>query len=196
MTTPAFTFLDPANYRRTPWKNGGGVTIDIAGAYRPGADPAGWDGMIWRFGRTRIERPGPFSDLSGYDRILAVVDGRGLVLHPAGRAPLDAREPFAPVRFPGEWKIASELTQGPVGVVNLIADRASCAIDLAFPAVGSAAAIAGMPCIVLALDDCVLDIGARPMPLKQDFALRFDAAAPIEMRPRTGRVAIASVRGR
>jgi len=22
--------LDPASYRRTPWKNGGGVTIDIA----------------------------------------------------------------------------------------------------------------------------------------------------------------------
>jgi environmental stress-induced protein Ves len=188
--------LDPAVYRRTPWKNGGGVTIDIASAHRAGADPAGWDGVIWRFGRTRIERPGPFSDLSGYDRVLAVIEGRGLVLHPEGRAPIVAHEPFAPVRFPGEWKIASTLTQGPVGVINLIADRASCAIDLAFPAEGGAAAISGAPCIVLALDDCVLDIGAQPMPLKRDFALRVDAAAAIAMRLRTGRVAIASVRGR
>lgn len=196
MTAPAFTLLDPALYRRTPWKNGGGVTIDIAGAYRPGADPAGWDGMIWRFGRTRIERPGPFSDLSGYDRILAVAEGRGLVLHPEGRAPLDARLPFAPVRFAGEWKIASELTQGPVGVINLIADRASCAIDLTFPAEGSAAGVAGTPCIVLALDDCVLAIGAQPMPVKRDFALQFASAAPIEISLRSGRVAIASIRGR
>jgi len=32
--------LDPAAYRRTPWKNGGGITIDIADAYAPGADRA------------------------------------------------------------------------------------------------------------------------------------------------------------
>ena len=30
------TPLDPAGYRHTPWKNGGGVTIDIAESMRPG----------------------------------------------------------------------------------------------------------------------------------------------------------------
>ena len=30
----AITRLDPATYRRTPWKNGGGVAVDIADAYR------------------------------------------------------------------------------------------------------------------------------------------------------------------
>lgn len=196
MAAPAFTLLDPAQYRRTPWKNGGGVTIDVAGAYRPGADPAGWDGMTWRFGRTRIERPGPFSDLSGYDRILAVVEGRGLVLHPEGRAPFDARAPFAPVRFPGEWKIASELTQGPVGVVNLIADRALCATDLAFPAEGSAVSVSGATCIVLALDDAVVDIGAHSVPLAQDFALRFEGASGTALALRSGRIAVAAICGR
>jgi len=196
MTAPAFGILDPARYRRTPWKNGGGVTIDIAGAHRPGADPAGWDGMIWRFGRTRIERPGPFSDLSGYDRILAVVEGRGLVLHPSGRAPLDVRTPFVPVRFPGEWAIASDLTDGPVGVVNLIADRALCAIDLSFPAEGVAASVSGARCIVLALDDAILDIGAQAMPVPRDFALSLDAAAPVDFTLRSGRVAVAVIRAR
>jgi environmental stress-induced protein Ves len=128
------TRLSAADYRRTPWKNGGGVTVDIADEYAPGAEPGGWAGIIWRFGRTRIERPSPFSDLSGNDRILAVVAGRGLVLRPAGRPPLKVREPFRPVRFPGEWAIESELEDGPVEVVNLIGDRAKVAIDLIFVA--------------------------------------------------------------
>ena len=194
MTAPAFSLLDPAGYRRTPWKNGGGVTIDIAGEHRPGADPGGWDGMIWRFGRTRIERPGPFSDLSGYDRILAVVEGSGLMLHPEGHAPLDVRAPFAPVRFPGEWKIASELTEGPVGVINLIADRTQCAIDLAIPRAGASASISAARCILLALDDAILDIGGRRTTLPRDFTLGFAADVPMEFVLRSGRAALASIR--
>ena len=72
--------LDPKAYRRTPWKNGGGVTIDIADDYASGVTSGSWSGMLWRFGRTRIETPGPFSDLSGFDRILTVIGGRGLTL--------------------------------------------------------------------------------------------------------------------
>ena len=193
---PSVTLLDPTSYRRTPWKNGGGVTIDIAGAYRPGADPAGWDGMIWRFGRTRIERPGPFSDLAGHDRILAVIEGRGLVLHAAGRAPLDVREPFAPVRFPGEWTIASALTAGPVGVLNLIADRSLCAIDLTFPEAGGGASVSGARCIILALDDAILDIGSEVLPVQRDFALDFSDAAALDFALRAGRVAVAAIRAR
>jgi environmental stress-induced protein Ves len=124
--------LDPSAYRHVPWKNGGGVTIDIAAEYRPGAAPGGWDGMIWRLSRTRIETPGPFSDLPGYERLLAVIDGSGLVLHPKGRPPLDVRTPFRPVRFAGEWPIDSELTAGTVGVLNLLADRTKIGIDLSF----------------------------------------------------------------
>lgn len=192
MTAPAFSILDPAGYRRTPWKNGGGITIDIAGEHRPGADPAGWDGMVWRFGRTRIERPGPFSDLSGYDRILAVVEGSGLVLHPDGHAPLDVRAPFASVRFPGELKIASELTQGPVGVLNLIAERTQCTIDLSFPLAG--ARVSGNRCILLALDDAILDIGGHPTTIRRDFALSVAADISAEFVLRSGRAALASIR--
>lgn len=196
MNAAALTILDPAGYRRTPWKNGGGVTIDIAGAHKPGADPDGWDGMIWRFGRTRIEQPGPFSDLAGYDRVLSVIEGRGLLLHPRGRAPLDVRAPFRPVRFAGEWAITSELTEGPVGVLNLLADRALCAIDLVFPPAGASAALPAGHCIALALDDAKLDIGGRPVALAQDFAAQVEADAPLDLTLATGRVAVATIRAR
>jgi uncharacterized protein len=190
---PAFVRLDPAHYRRTPWKNGGGVTIDIAGAHRPGADPTGWDGMIWRFGRTRIERPGPFSDLAGFDRLLAVIDGRGLVLHPKGRPPLDVGEPFRPVRFAGEWPIESELIAGPVGVLNLLADRNRYAIDLFFPATGTTAALPAGHIIVLALGAASIVLGERAVELAADAAVSCDSAAPLAMSVLHGRVAAASL---
>ena len=123
--------LDPADYRRSPWKNGGGVTTDIADEYRPGAPPGDWDGMIWRLGRTAIVSPAPFSDLAGFDRIQAVVAGRGLVLETPGGT-IDVREPFRPVRFGGETPIASRLEAGPVEVVNLIGDRAAVRLDMVF----------------------------------------------------------------
>ena len=55
--------IDPAAFRHTPWKNGGGVTIDVAESMLPGFAPGSWEGMVWRFGRTAIVTPGPFSDL-------------------------------------------------------------------------------------------------------------------------------------
>ena len=95
----------------------------------PGFAPGSWEGMIWRFGRTAIVTPGPFSDLSGYDRQQVLVSGSGLVLEtPAGE--IDVRQPFKPVRFAGETRIVSRLEAGPVEVVNLIGDRSRVSIDL------------------------------------------------------------------
>ena len=112
------TVLSPAGYRRTPWKNGGGVTTDIA-----------FDGEVWRFSRTPITTAGPFSDYTGYDRIQVLVAGRGLVLDtPDGE--IDLRQPFQPVRFAGETPITSRLERGPVEVINLMGERSRVALDL------------------------------------------------------------------
>lgn len=112
------TLLEPAHYRRTPWKNGGGTTIDIAE-----------QGDVWRFGRTPITAPGSFSDYTGFDRAQVLVAGRGLVLRtPDGE--IDVSLPFKPVRFSGETPITSLLEAGPVEVVNLIGKRSDVTIDL------------------------------------------------------------------
>jgi uncharacterized protein len=116
---PLITPLDPDHYVRTPWKNGGGVTTDIA-----------FDGDVWRFSRTPITVAGPFSDYTGFDRLQVVVAGRGLVLQtPTGE--IDVRQPFRPVRFAGATPIVSRLEAGPVEVVNLLGDRSRVSVDLA-----------------------------------------------------------------
>jgi environmental stress-induced protein Ves len=117
------TPLDPDHYVRTPWKNGGGVTTDIALDDDTGGD-------VWRFSRTPITVAGPFSDYTGFDRLQVLVAGSGLVLQtPAGE--IDVRQPFKPVRFAGETAIVSRLESGPVEVVNLLGDRSRVSIDLA-----------------------------------------------------------------
>ena len=186
--------LDPASYRRVPWKNGGGVTVDIAGVFPTESEAASWSGMTWRLGRTRIERPGPFSDLSGIDRILAVIEGRGLRLKPAGAPAIDVREPMRPVRFPGEWAIESELEAGPVGVLNLMADRARAGIDLVFVAAdGSLPVDADTVVIYAPFGPAEVTLNGEPFALPADGALQVDGASSLQVEAWSGTVAVATI---
>jgi environmental stress-induced protein Ves len=188
------TRLDSAHYRRTPWKNGGGVTVDIAGASLPGLAPGAWEGMIWRFGQTRIERPGPFSDLSGFDRLLAVVEGQGLVLHPAGAPALDVRARFHPVRFSGEWQIESELEDGPVAVVNLMADRRRAAIDLRFAeGITRLAFEPGTLVLYAAAGASTVELSGDSIDLAPADALQVESDGPIMVTLCSGVIAAASI---
>jgi uncharacterized protein len=187
------TRLDPAAYRRTPWKNGGGITIDIADAYAPSAVPGGWSGMLWRLGRTQIVEPGPFSDLTGYDRILTVIGGRGLVLEIAGGTALDVRVPFRPVRFTGEDRITSRLEAGPVAVFNLMSDRKH-AIDVTIMSGQDARRLDTAINIVYAIEDSEIVVGGQPFALKVDEALRSEEGGELTMRG--GRVALSTISSR
>jgi environmental stress-induced protein Ves len=185
--------LDPAGYRRTPWKNGGGVTIDIAEAYHEGATPGAWEGMIWRFGRTAIVTPGPFSDLSGYDRVQAVVVGQGLVLVAPGYE-IDVRRPFVPVRFAGETPVVSRLEAGAVEVVNLIGDRSAVAIDMRVLEAGQALPLAaGTHIAYCPVGVAALDCRGIRYDLARDHALRIEVGDEAAMGGVSGRLLVASI---
>ncbi|MBR1271641.1 HutD family protein [Bradyrhizobium sp. AUGA SZCCT0222] len=187
------TALDPASYRHMPWKNGGGVTIDIAAAMLPGFAPGSWEGIVWRFSRTAIVTPGAFSDLSGYDRQLVLVSGEGLVLGtPVGE--IDVRQPFRPVRFAGETSIVSRIEAGPVEVVNLIGDRSRVAIDLSCPLSGATHACpAGIHIVYAATDSCELAINDKAREISAGHAMRIDAGESFAVASRLGTVIVASV---
>lgn len=194
MTRTRITALDPSTYGRTPWKNGGGVVIDIAGETRQGAaSPTGWDATLWRFGRTTIPVGAPFSDLAGFDRLLMVVEGRGLVL----RTPTEeigVREPFVPVRFAGETQIVSRLEAGPVDVVNLIADRAYATIELARLAHEASKTLApGIHVIYAAAGACTLRCNGEPRVLAAGHALQIEGEGDCIVDGVTGTVVVASV---
>jgi environmental stress-induced protein Ves len=157
------TVLDPATYIRTPWKNGGGVSVDIA-----------LDGDVWRFGRTPITTAGPFSDYTGFDRLQVLVAGGGLVLQtPSGE--IDVRRPFRPVRFAGETPIVSRLEAGPVEVVNLLGDRRRVRLDLVVLEAGRTRTLdPGLHIAYCPAGRVRLQIGAKAYDLEADGGLRIE----------------------
>jgi environmental stress-induced protein Ves len=113
--------LAPADYRRMPWKNGGGHTWEIA------ADPPGSDlaSFAWRVSVAAVERDGPFSPFPGVERTLVLLAGHGMRLSGTG-APVELQAPFEPVTFAGEAAIDCALVDGPTRDFNLMVRR-SCA---------------------------------------------------------------------
>jgi environmental stress-induced protein Ves len=112
--------LSPADYRRMPWKNGGGQTHEIA--VHP--DGAGMAAFAWRVSVAEVAQDGPFSRFPGVDRTLVLLAGNGIRLAGAG-APLDLRTLYEPVTFTGEAELDCVLADGPVRDFNLMVRRAA-----------------------------------------------------------------------
>ncbi len=112
--------LRAAEYRSMPWKNGGGVTTEIA------VSPvgAGLDDFDWRVSMARVESGGPFSQFAGVDRTLAVLEGEGLVLDLAGRPPTEVTSASAPLFFPADVPTQASLIAGPITDLNVMTRRA------------------------------------------------------------------------
>ena len=182
--------LDPGSYRRTPWKNGGGELVIIADG---GGEGWGSGGLAWHFGRTAIVAEGPFSDLSGFERLQVVIKGRGLVLlTPAGE--IDLRVPFQPRRYDGGTPIVTRLEDGPVEVVNLIADRKSFDINLRVGEAGESIDLGPGEHIVHAPTEAVvLEVAGQRHELPGDHALRARSDAWTDCLVVSGRALVGSV---
>jgi len=110
--------LRAADRIATPWKNGGGVTREVA-IFPPGA---GLDAFEWRISLAEIEADGPFSPFAGVDRVLTVIAGAGLMMTVDERLlALDAASP--PLAFAGEASVTARLTDGPISDLNLMVRR-------------------------------------------------------------------------
>jgi environmental stress-induced protein Ves len=111
--------------RRMPWKNGRGVTEELA----IWPDSARFDrgDFEWRIAKARVDESGPFSTFPGCERILVVLDGAGLVLAHGSSAPRARVRPLEPYRFDGEWPTTAELVSGPVTDCGLLVRRGRAA---------------------------------------------------------------------
>jgi environmental stress-induced protein Ves len=117
----ALLHLRPADYPAMPWKDGGGVTEQIA-IEPPDASLAG--GFLWRLSMARVERSGPFSRFEGYERTLMLIEGDGLDLDFGVHGRIRMEGPLRPVVFSGDWEARAALTHGPVRDLGVISDRA------------------------------------------------------------------------
>ncbi|HNP34312.1 MAG TPA: HutD family protein [Woeseiaceae bacterium] len=101
-----------------PWVNGGGETTELYAHVAPGSSR-----FLWRISMADVTAAGPFSLFAGYDRILVLIDGRGLSLacEDGSQCELQGRYDF--VEFPGDITTFATVHDGPVRDFNVIADR-------------------------------------------------------------------------
>ncbi|MBW7971439.1 HutD family protein [Bradyrhizobium sp. BR 10289] len=188
------TLLKSEDYTRSPWKNGGGIFTDIAGAYRAGSPTRDWNSLLWRFASTPIVAPGPFSHMPGIDRLQMVVGGRGLVLKSPTQE-FDEREPFTTVRFTGEMEIVTALEAGPVEVVNLMARRGAAEIELvALKEPADRSLPAGTHLVYAASGDCGIRLNNEDFAISHECTLKVELTEASKLTLISGLAVLASIR--
>ncbi len=136
-----------ADLHATPWKNGGGVTRELA-AFPPHSNFADF---IWRVSVADVHADGAFSTFPGIDRQIALLEGAGLTLRfddpvdghlderagehagvytnaYAGESAHERPEQTlveigVPFAFPGEARVHAVLTDGATRDFNLMVRR-------------------------------------------------------------------------
>ncbi len=107
--------LRQSGYALARWKNGAGSSLEVAMGGPPG------EPFAWRVSLASVERSGPFSDYSGYDRTTALVEGAGFTLRAPGAATLRFAAPGDCHAYAGSLPYVCELHDGPCRDLNLIA---------------------------------------------------------------------------
>jgi environmental stress-induced protein Ves len=110
--------LRASDRRAVPWKNGGGLTREVA-AHPPQSDLGNFD---WRVSLAEVRRGGPFSSFPGIDRHMAVISGR-LELSISGRGALSLSSDTAPLSFPGEVAVYAGPHAEPATDLNVMTRR-------------------------------------------------------------------------
>jgi uncharacterized protein len=108
-----------------PWKNGGGLTREVAVA--PPA--SGFEAFSWRISLAEITHAGPFSAFPGVDRLMAVLAGQ-LEFVAAGAAPVLLTADSPPLHFAGELQVSAEPRGGAVSDLNVMTRRGECRAEL------------------------------------------------------------------
>ena len=108
-----FKILSSDKFITSSWKNGGGITHEIARSHSG-------DNWVWRISIAEVSTDGPFSRFDGMSRILTVIEGKGVdLITPHG---VIAALPLKPVAFSGDMDISSTLVDGKIKDLNIIFD--------------------------------------------------------------------------
>lgn len=109
------TIITKDKFKIMPWKNGAGMTAEID--IQPPTANFQDSSFEWRLSSARIEDENQFSQFPGYNRILTVLSGEGLILNSQELGPFEVFE------FEGEDRIECSLIDHPVEDLGVIFKR-------------------------------------------------------------------------
>lgn len=119
--------LRAGDYRRMPWKNGKGETVEIA-VFPHDATVNDFD---WRISMAAVVEDGPFSLFEDVDRTLSVLSGEGIVLSVEGQADVILRQKTLPHAFPADVPTQSRLLADAITDLNVMTRRGRYIHDVA-----------------------------------------------------------------
>jgi len=114
------TIIEPESFRAMPWRNGLGTTIELLKQDLPDGY-----GFAWRLSMADVTTNGDFSNFSGYDRTLLLLEGKGLTLACNGAIHC-LEKPLQSARFSGDDQTLATLHDGPVKDFNIMVQRWHC----------------------------------------------------------------------
>ncbi|MGK9039542.1 HutD family protein [Rhizobium sp. SA279] len=113
------TLLRASDYKRMPWKNGGGETVEIA-IFPPASSVENFD---WRISMATVTSDGPFSIFPGIDRTLSILEGNGMALAIAAGDLLLLTMESPPLPFPADVPVNATLPDGAITDLNVMTRR-------------------------------------------------------------------------
>jgi uncharacterized protein len=161
-------WLPAAHRQGVPWKNGGGITREVA------ASPvtAGLERFDWRISTAEVGGAGPFSAFPGVQRILCVLEGK-LSLAVDERAAVVLHADSAPYEFAGDAPAHGAPVDGPVVDLNVMTRRGSFIARVRRTRCGAAPQITAPAALLFALGALSVAVGRRTWTLNRWDALRF-----------------------
>ena len=111
-------FIPQSSLVEGRWRNGQGVSWEIASYKEEGAAD-----FSWRFAKARIDNDVPFSIYPGMDRIFMMIEGEGMDLEFEGGKVLQVHEKFVAHEFSCDVPLVCKLKGGPSLDLNLFTAR-------------------------------------------------------------------------
>lgn len=120
-----FNIISPSRFKTVPWKNGRGSTKELLFE-----NIKGEDSFAWRLSMAPVTSDGIFSDFSGYDRTLILVEGNGITLSYDNGQLNSLNKRFDLAQFDGGWTTEATLQRGEITDFNVITRQGVCAAHI------------------------------------------------------------------
>ncbi len=115
-----FNIISPDKYCSVAWKNGKGITQELA------YSGSNVDSFDWRLSMAPVISSGEFSDFKHYDRTLVLINGNGLTLdHDSGQQDV-LNQRFDMAHFDGGWRTNAKLHDGDILDFNVMTRQNKC----------------------------------------------------------------------
>ena len=119
------TIISPTSYKKIPWKNGLGFTTELA--INEGANLNNFD---WRISIASVTSNGEFSNFSGYDRNLVLIEGHSIALLHDKKNTDNLTKLLDIAKFYGGCKTFGTLHQGAINDFNVITKQSTTSVNV------------------------------------------------------------------